>query len=219
MHDQTTDHAPLAPPVRAGLPADLETPVSVFLKLKSLGAAFLFESVERGIQMGRYSFIGLAPRVVISLADGVVTTERRGGAGTRVTSAPVDADDPFAPVRAELAREAGSDGGGPLPPAYGGAVGFIGYDMVRYFERVPLPVRPDEADLPDYRFMFPATIAVFDHVRNEIEFLTTPPDGQQRRPPRRPGRAGPAAGRPAHAAAGGRPPAPGRRATGRSSRG
>ncbi len=176
MHEPTTDQAPLAPPVRAGLPADLETPVSVFLKLKNLGASFLFESVERGIQMGRYSFIGLAPRVVISLADGVVTTERRGADGIRVTTAPVDADDPFAPVRTELAREARANGdAGPLPPAYGGAVGFIGYDMVRYFERVPMPLRAGLADLPDYRFMFPATIAVFDHVRNEIEFLTTPP--------------------------------------------
>ena len=50
-------------PVRAVIPADLETPVSVFLKLEGRGAAFLLESVERGLQMGRYSFIGLDPGV------------------------------------------------------------------------------------------------------------------------------------------------------------
>ncbi|MFO7607655.1 MAG: anthranilate synthase component I [Candidatus Krumholzibacteriia bacterium] len=173
---QPIDIAPLAPPVRARMPADLETPVSVFLKLKALGAAFLFESVERGIQMGRYSFIGLAPHTVISLRDGVVTTERRGPDGWAVTTAPVDAADPFAAVRAELARQARADGDADgLPPAYGGAVGLVGFDMVRYFEQVPLPARPHGADLPDYRLLFPATIAVFDHVRNEIEFLTTPP--------------------------------------------
>jgi anthranilate synthase component 1 len=173
MVNPTTDTAPLAPPERARIPADLETPVSVFLKLKPLGAAFLFESVERGIQMGRYSFIGLGPRAVISLAGGIVTTVRNGAAPV---TAPVDEADPFAPVRAELARGARDDGHpGGLPPAYGGAVGSIGYDMVRYFENVPLPAEAGDAELPDYRFMFPATIAVFDHVGNEIEFLVTPP--------------------------------------------
>ena len=114
---QPTDTTPLAPPVRARIPADLETPVSVFLKLKVLGAAFLFESVERGIQMGRYSFIGLAPRTTISLRDGIVTTERSGPDGPTLVTAPLDESDPFAAVRAELAREARSDGDdGPLPP-------------------------------------------------------------------------------------------------------
>ena len=177
MDTRATDTAAPAPPVRARIPADLETPVSVFLKLQPLGAAFLFESVERGIQAGRYSFIGLAPRLEIALRDGTVTTARRGGGdGGGETTAPVDPADPFAPVRAELARRAPRPGdGNGLAPAYGGAVGYIGYDMVRYFEDVPLPDRAGDADLPDYRFIFPATVAVFDHVRNEIEFLAMPP--------------------------------------------
>ncbi|HPF69186.1 MAG TPA: anthranilate synthase component I [Candidatus Krumholzibacteria bacterium] len=171
------DTAPLAPPERARIPADLETPVSVFLKLAPLGAAFLFESVERGIQMGRYSFIGLGPRVVISLKGEAVTIARTGAAAVTM---PVDAADPFAPVKAELARGARDDGHpNGLPPAYGGAVGSIGYDMVRYFERVPLPAAAGGPDLPDYRFLFPSAIAVFDHVRNEIEFLVTPPSDDE----------------------------------------
>ncbi len=175
MENSLTDAAPLAPPVRAKIPADLETPVSVFLKLQPLGASFLFESVERGIQAGRYSFIGLGPRAAFSLRDGTVVVQRFGPDGVATTAVPVDPADPFAPVRAELARPVRANGdNGPLPPAYAGAVGYIGYDMVRYFEQVPLPVRPGDADLPDYRFLVPGTIAVFDHVRNEIEFLTTP---------------------------------------------
>ena len=63
-------------PLRVRIPADLETPVSVFLKLQPLGAAFLLESVERGIQVGRYSFIGMAPRTTVSLRDDTVTGHR-----------------------------------------------------------------------------------------------------------------------------------------------
>jgi len=173
MDTTNQEPLPLAPPERARIPADLETPVSVYLKLKGLGAAFLFESVERGIQVGRYSFIGLAPRTVISLRDHTVTVERRGPHGVSATTAALDPDDPFAAVRKELAREVPSDAAD-LPPAYGAAVGYMGYDLVRCFERVPLPTHPGASDLPDYRFLFPGTLAVFDHVRNEIEFLTTP---------------------------------------------
>ena len=104
MNKPTTDTPALAPPVRARIPADLETPVSVFLKLKPLGAAFLFESVERGIHVGRYSFIGMAPRVSISLRDGVVAVTRSGADGDRTTSTPLDESDPFAAVRDALGR-------------------------------------------------------------------------------------------------------------------
>jgi len=92
-------------PVRATIAADLETPVSVFLKLQAFVAgqaersAFLFESIERGVQMGRYSFIGLSADTDIQLKDGVVSTRR---AGQEATATTVKADDPFAAVRDEL---------------------------------------------------------------------------------------------------------------------
>jgi anthranilate synthase component 1 len=60
-----------------------------------------------------------------------------------------------------------------LPPPFGGAVGFMGFDMVRYFESITLPDDGDD-DLPDYRFLFPRTLIVFDHVKSEIEILTLP---------------------------------------------
>ena len=171
----TEQRGPATTPLRVRVPADLETPVSVFLKLEPLGARFLFESVERGIQVGRYSFIGMKPRSTVSLRDGVVTTVRNGMHDPVTETSPLDPADPFAPVRQEMARQPRlADGEIELPSAFGGAVGYIGYDMVRYFEQVPLPEQAGDADLPDYQFIFPGTLAVFDHVCNEIEFLTTP---------------------------------------------
>lgn len=167
-------------PVRTTIPADLETPVSVFLKLKELmaartgGSAFLLESVERGVQMGRHSFIGLSAETDIQLVDGIVHTRRGDEAAAE---APVDPDDPLAPVRAELAASPlVQDPDLALPPPFGGAVGYIGFDIVKYFENIPLP-QGESGDLPDYRFMFPRTLVVFDHVKSEIEVLTLPRDG------------------------------------------
>jgi len=158
-------------PLRRRIPADLETPVSAFIKLKPCGAAFLLESVEQGIQVGRYSFIGISPYAVITLQDGTVTVQRNGATET----VPVDEAAPFAQVRAELASNAISPGED-LPGPFAGAVGYIGYDMARFFEQLPLP-DDDPLGLPDYRFLFPGAMAVFDHVKSEIEILTLPPEG------------------------------------------
>ncbi len=167
-------------PVRATIAADLETPVSVFLKLKAFmksqadGSAFLFESVERGVQMGRHSFIGLSAETNIQLVDDVVHTRREGH---EPTSAAVDPADPLGPVRAELATSMlTQDPESALPPPFGGAVGYVGFDMVKYFENITLPNGTAD-DLPDYRFMFPRTLVVFDHIKSEIEILTLPRAG------------------------------------------
>jgi len=164
-------------PVRATISADLETPVSVYLKLQAFmgaqagGSAFLLESVERGVQMGRYSFIGLSAETDIQLVNGVVCTRREVGG---LSEAPVDENDPLGPIRAELAASPlADDPDNALPPPFGGAVGFVGFDIVKYFENIPLPAAAD-GDLPDYRFLFPRTLVVFDHVKSEIEILTLP---------------------------------------------
>ena len=103
------------------LPADLLTPVGAFLRLRHRGPAFLLESVERGQQVGRYSFLGAGCRPL-----------------------PLDAapdGDLFAPLRAALAEHAGADREG-LPPFTGGAVGYVAYDAIRRFEpTVTLPDR------------------------------------------------------------------------------
>jgi anthranilate synthase component 1 len=159
-------------PVRRRIPADLETPVSAFLKLRACGATFLLESVEQGIQVGRYSFIGLAPYATIKLQDEKLEIRRNGASETL----PVDPEHPFAPVRKELSRSR-TLVGDLLPAPFAGAVGYIGYDMARYFDRMPDP-RPSGLKLPDYYFLFPDAMAVFDHVKSEIEILTLPPDDE-----------------------------------------
>ncbi len=158
-------------PVRRRIPADLETPVSVYLKLAPHGATFLLESVERGIQVGRYSFIGLEPRLDLGL-DGDAVIRRQG---ETVDRSPVDPDDPLAAIREELERTRAM---GPFdcPGPLGAAVGYLGWDMVRYFEKLDTPTAGD-LDLPDYRFLFPSGLIVIDHVRSEIEVVVLPGEG------------------------------------------
>jgi anthranilate synthase component I len=158
-------------PLRRRIPADLETPVSVYLKLAPLGATCLLESVERGIQVGRYSFIGLAPRLDIALEGGEVVRRADG----RETRTPVDPADPLADLRAEL-DQARSLNIPDLPGPLGAAVGYLGWEMVRYFENLTLP-DCREPGLPDYRFLFPSGLVAFDHVKSEIEIAVLPTAG------------------------------------------
>ena len=138
-------------PVTREFAADLETPVSVYLKLMDEpGASFLLESVEGGEQVGRYSFVGVNPRATIALRGRVVEKSdgEKGGKGEReITPSPPP---PFSPsprelaggedilhvLKAELARYRAADLPG-LPRFAGGAVGYLGYDVVRSFEQLP----------------------------------------------------------------------------------
>jgi len=155
-------------PLRRRIPADLETPVSVFLKLKEKGAVFLLESVERGIQVGRYSFVGVSPFARVTLKDERIEIDRNG----EPESVPLGDRDPLSILREELARtpvELSAD----LPGPFAGAVGYLSYDMARYFEQLPKPEK-DALDLPDYCFLFPSALVVFDHVKSEIEIVSLP---------------------------------------------
>lgn len=158
--------------LRRKIPADLETPVSAFLKLKPQGAVFLLESVEQGVQIGRYSFIGIAPYSTVTLRNGMVEINRGG----ELIRTELDKADPFFAIRNELVHSGGTPGGR-LPGPFAGAVGYISYDVVRYFERVPVP-DVDKLRLPEYHFVLPSAIAVFDHVGSEIELLALPPEGE-----------------------------------------
>jgi anthranilate synthase component 1 len=162
-------------PLRQRVPADLETPVSAFLKLARMPggerARFLLESVERGIQVGRYSFIGVSPSATLRL-DGDTVTIERGGALTRIG---LDGRDPLSFVRDEIARIPVLDDTD-IPGPFAGAVGYISYEVARHFERIP--GAPGEGlGLPDYYFMIPQTLVIFDHVRSEIEIVALPPEG------------------------------------------
>jgi anthranilate synthase component 1 len=140
-------------PVYREVSADLETPVSAFLKLRQGPYSFLFESVEGGERLGRYSFIGCEPYRVIKTGPGQ------------------DYDvDPLLPLEAELNRYHAVRLHG-LPPFTGGAIGYVAYDAVRHFE--PRMERPlaDPLGIPESVFFFCDSIAVFDHVQNALKLV------------------------------------------------
>ena len=148
-------------PIFRELPADLETPVSVYLKLRNGGPSFLLESVEKGEQVGRYSFLGVRPpltlcaqgdQMVIGAADGAELERRQG--------------DPFAAVRSLLAERRPVEVPG-LPRFSGGAVGYFGYDTVRFIERLPETARSKLA-IPDMLLLFSDNLVVFDHVKHKL---------------------------------------------------
>ena len=165
----------LVPVTRERL-ADLETPVSAFAKLRALGGAFLLESVEGGERMGRYSFIGLSPRTTLTFRDGSVVIEEwtdpdrgsRGGGRIREESAA----DPLRTVGDELARYRRAPRPG-LPRFNGGAVGFVGYEAARRFERLPIAANDPYAPwgMPEAVFAIYDTVVAFDHLRHTLTVL------------------------------------------------
>src|SRR5208283_5082443 len=152
------------------LVADLETPVSAYLKLaaRRAGAMFLLESVEGGAQRGRYSMIGLDPDVVW----------RSTGAGAEINRRALIAPDAFVPcpgkpleaLRALLA-ESRIDMPPGLPPMSAGVFGYLGYDMVRHMERLP-PAKPDPIGVPEALLIRPTVMVVFDAARDEMAIVT-----------------------------------------------
>jgi len=138
-------------PIYREVLADLETPVSAFLKVKQGDYSFLLESVEGGERPGRYSFIGTEPYRVLRTEPG----------------SPVD---PLKLIEEELARfqlVPNTD----LPPFHGGAVGYLSYETVRHFEE--LPVAPqDPVGLPEALMQFTDTVLVFDHLKHVIKVVS-----------------------------------------------
>ncbi|MCO5246326.1 MAG: anthranilate synthase component I [Anaerolineae bacterium] len=152
-------------PVTRELPADLETPVSVYLKLRDGSPSFLLESVEKGEQLGRYSFIGVQAPMSLTARGGRVTTKGAGGAVLESH----EYGDPLDAVKEALARRAPIDVPG-LPRFTGGAVGYLGYDWVRFVEKLP-ETASDDLDLPTFIFLLADNLVIFDHVRHRLIVL------------------------------------------------
>jgi len=150
-------------PVYREILGDLHTPVSAFHKLDDGRFAYLLESVEGGENVGRYSFMGGAPSIVLRTRDREVTVERDGSSATRELA---EGEDPLHVLKTLMSeyRVARVPG---LPKFYGGAVGYISYDAVRFFERLP-DAPPDDLNLPDCYFVFTDICVIFDHVRHRI---------------------------------------------------
>ena len=149
--------------------ADLDTPVSAYLKLRPFKPRFLLESVEGGERQARYSFIGFGEALEVRLDQAGLTVRPAGGPAEH-SPRPADRAALLAAMRAALARAPR-----PLPevpgvPLAGGLVGAAAYDLVRYFERVPsrLPVDPG---MPEACYLAPRSMLVFDHVTRGIALL------------------------------------------------
>ncbi len=149
-------------PVYDEIVADLDTPVSAYLKLNST-PSFLLESVEGGERWGRYSFICSEPSLIISSKGKKVEIIKKGKKERFITGDPIDYLRLFL-SRFRVARIEG------LPRFFGGLVGYIGYDMVRFFERVPEREKPF-IDIPEMYFMFTDNLLIFDNLRHRIKIL------------------------------------------------
>lgn len=153
-------------PVCREILADMETPVSAFKRLAHRPNAFLLESVEGGEQLGRYSFLGSDPRVILRSRGNVVTLTERGQTRT-ITLEP--GQDPLHVLEQELAKVQFVELPN-LPRFVGGAVGYIGYDWVRFLE----PIREhadDDLQLDDVYLLLTDTLCIFDHVKHRIIVL------------------------------------------------
>ena len=147
------------------LAADLDTPVSLMLKLTGAARdAFMLESVTGGEVRGRYSIIGMKPDVIWQCHDKQARINREARFD-RDAFEPVEAD-PLASLRA-LIEESHIDLPADLPQAAAGLFGYLGYDMIRLVEHLP-DVNPDPLGLPDAVMIRPSVIAVLDGVKGEV---------------------------------------------------
>lgn len=144
---------------------DIDTPVSAFLKLNGK-PAFLLESVVGGEKWARYSFIGIDPALTITLRGRNVEIKGQGAADVRELSG---TDDPLDIVKEILSGYKPVEVKG-LPRFFGGLIGYLGYDVVKFFERVPDMRRPG-IDMPDIFLMLTDAIIVFDSLKQTIKVV------------------------------------------------
>ncbi|MEW5744432.1 MAG: anthranilate synthase component I [Nitrospirota bacterium] len=149
-------------PVYKEILGDSETPVSAFLKLDKK-PAFLLESVTGGEKWARYSFLGIDPAMT------VVFHGRRGEISSNGSRSTVEAEDPLIIIKETLGQFTPVEVPG-LPRFSGGFVGYIGYDVVKFFERVP-DLRKPALDMPDIFLMLTDTLLIFDNLKQTIKIV------------------------------------------------
>ncbi len=151
------------------LVADLETPVSAYMKLAGAGGmSFLLESVEGGATRGRYSVIGIEPDLVWRASDAVAAINRTPKAKPDAFKRDVKPTlDSLRALLAESRLELPAE----LPPMAAGVFGYMGYDTIRLVEHLP-NVKPDALHVPDAIMMRPTMIVIFDTVRDEMSLVT-----------------------------------------------
>lgn len=151
-------------PVYRELIADLETPVSAYLKLAEGPYSFLLESVEGGQSLARYSFIGTDPYLTVRLEDGVAYANQSG------YKQAIPYDDPLVALQSFLSPYKAVNVPG-LPLFLGGAVGYLSYESVRFFEKLPTAAN-DPNQFSDGVYMFVDSMVVFDHVERRMKVVS-----------------------------------------------
>jgi len=149
-------------PISRTLMADTETPIRVFQHLYREPRAFLLESVEGGVKWARYSFIGTDPFLIIRGKNGIMEVEHEG-VRKQYDEKPID-------LVKSLLRSYSSPALPELPPFTGGAIGFFGYDLLQYYEKLPKH-RIDDLQMDDIHFMFCDQIIVFDHFKQQMKVI------------------------------------------------
>ncbi len=152
-------------PVYREILADMETPVSAFLKIDDGKNSFLLESMEGGEKWARYSFLGSRPSVIVRTSGRQAEIVRSGK-----TSKLAFIKDPLEIVKNVLAEYSPVPDPG-LPRFFGGAVGYMGYDVVRYFEEIPAREK-EGLGLPDVFFMITDTLLIFDNLTHRIKVVS-----------------------------------------------
>ena len=154
-------------PLVRELPGDLETPLSVYLKLANAPYTYLLESVVGGERFGRYSFIGLPARTVIRVRNHVLTVETDGQVVEEH-----NLDDPLAFIADYQTRFKAAPVAG-LPRFTGGLAGYFGYETIRYIEkRLAAARKPDAIHTPDILLMLTEELAVFDNLAGKLYLIT-----------------------------------------------
>jgi anthranilate synthase component I len=168
----TTPAAPAVVPVYREFLADLETPLTAYLKVAGQ-PSFLLESVEQGERVARYSFIGSGQRRRFE-ARGETLTITTGDRVERIVTR-----DPLRVLWDRTVRPlAAASSGAPLPSFWAGVVGYASYDLIRLYETLP-DGNPDELDVPDLLFIEPEVLVVFDHLRRKLAVVAPAIEGDE----------------------------------------
>lgn len=151
-------------PVYREILADFETPVSAFAKIDTGDYAYLLESAERGEKWGRYSFLGSNPSLIFKGKGKRVEIIKKGAKKIQKVSNPLEA------LKKLMARYKFVPSKS-LPRFVGGMVGYLSYDMVRFFEKLP-DKNPNDLNLPDAIFLLTDILLIFDHLEHKIKVIS-----------------------------------------------